>query len=309
VGSMNNKGFEFSVNYRTNIARDFQLGVGLNLTTVKNTLTGITSGTDFVTNFGGLGLTGQGWDEFTHSNVGGPVGEFFGYQSLGIFQTQAQIDALNAKAPGGIYWRAATKPGDRYYADVNHDGVVNANDRVAIGNPQPKFFGGLNFDGTYKNWDFNLYFYGVFGNKILNYNESNLESFQKRGSEGVENVSVAYYEGHWTPSNPSNRYARALANDDATGNSIPSSAWVENGSYVKLRNLTIGYTLPASLIRNLTLTKLRVYVSAQNLFTITKYSGLDPEIGIQNSNPTQNGVDNGTYPSSRFFTFGLNVTF
>lgn len=315
VGSMNNKGFEFAINYSSNKGKDFHYGIGLTLATIKNTLTSITSGTDFVTNFGGLTLTGQGWDEFSHSRVGGPVGEFFGYKAIGIFQSQAQIDALNAKAPGGIYWRAATKPGDRYYADVNGDGVVNADDRVPIGNPQPKLFGGLSFDATYKNWDFNLYFYGTAGNKILNYVESNLESFQKRGSEGVQNVSVKYFENHWTPDRPSNRYARALANDDNTNNNIPSSVWVENGSYLKLRSVTIGYTLPASLLRSLSMTKLRVYVSSQNLFTITKYSGMDPEIGMQGStsnpapNPTQYAVDNGTYPFSRFFTFGLNVTF
>ena len=175
--------------------------------------------------------------------------------------------------------------------------------------PQPKFFGGLNFDVSYKAWDFNLYFYGVAGNKILNYVESDLESFQKRGSEGVENVSLQYYQNHWTPTNHSDRYARALANDDNTLNNVPSSVWIENGSYLKLKNFTIGYTLPASLINRFTLSKLRVYVSTQNLFTITKYSGLDPEIGVQGGNATQNGVDNGTYPSSRFFTFGLNVTF
>ena len=312
VGSMNNKGLELALNYRNNKGRDFQYGVGITWATVKNTLTGITSGTNAVTNFGGLSggnLAGQGWDEFSKSFVGGPVGEFFGYQSLGIFQSQSQIDALNAKAPGGIYYRAATKPGDRYFADTDGDGVVNAKDRVSLGSPQPKFFGGINFDATYKSWDFNLYFYGTYGNKILNYVESDLESFQKRGSEGVENVSVKYFQGHWTPSNPSNKYARALANDDNTLNNVPSSAWVENGSYLKLRNLTIGYTVPSSLASRLRLTRLRVYLSSQNLFTITKYSGLDPEIGIQGSNATQNGVDNGTYPSSRFFTFGLNVTF
>ncbi|HXB45349.1 MAG TPA: hypothetical protein VNV85_14890, partial [Puia sp.] len=249
------------------------------------------------------------WDEFSRSAVGGPVGEFYGYKSLGIFQSQAQIDALNAKAPGGIYYRAATAPGDRYFADVTGDGVVNGDDRTALGNPQPKFYGGINFDLTYKAWDFNLYFYGVYGNKILNYVESDLESFQKRGSEGVENVSVKYYQNYWMPSRPSNTYSRALAVDDNTLNAVPSSAWIENGSYLKLKNFTIGYTLPASLCKPLMITRLRVYVSSQNLFTITKYSGLDPEIGIQGGNPTQNGVDNGTYPSSRYFTFGINVTF
>jgi TonB-linked SusC/RagA family outer membrane protein len=309
VGSMNNKGIEFTVNYHGTVGRDFTYSAGLTLSHIKNTLTGIASGTSFVTNFGGLGLTGQGWDEFTRSYVGGPVGEFYGYKTLGIFQTKGQIDALNAKAPGKIYYRAATSPGDRYFADINGDGVVNADDRTAIGNPQPKIFGGLNLDGTYKNWDFNLYFYGVAGNKILNYIESHLESFQKRGSEGVQNVSQNYYANHWTPTNASNRYARALANDDNTLNSVPSDVWVEDGSFLKLKNLSIGYTLPASFTNRYTMTRIRVYVSFQNLFTITKYNGLDPEIGIQGGNPTQNGVDNGTYPSSRFYTFGLNVLF
>jgi hypothetical protein len=100
-----------------------------------------------------------------------------------------------------------------------------------------------------------------------------------------------------------------LHNDDNTLNNVPSSHWVENGSYLRLKNLTIGYALPSELINKLTISKARVYISTQNLFTITKYSGLDPEIGIQNGNPIFNGVDNGVYPSSRFVTFGLNVTF
>lgn len=310
VGSMSNKGAEIAINYRGGASSDFQYGIGLTWSRIKNKLTSITSGTDFVTNFGGLTLNGfQGWDEFSRSYVGRPVGEFFGYKALGIFQSQAQIDALNAKAPGGIYYRAATKPGDRYFADINGDGVVNADDRVSIGNPQPKFFGGLNLDGTYKGWDINLYFYGSSGNKILNYVESNLENFGKRGSEGAENVSLKYFQNHWTPTNPSDRYARAIPTDDNALNSIPSSVWIEDGSFLKLKNLSIGYTLPAGVLDRFAISRIRVYVSSQNLFTITKYTGLDPEIGIQGGNATQNGVDNGTYPSSRYFTFGLNVTF
>jgi len=188
--------------------------------------------------------------------------------------------------------------------------LVNADsDRVPLGNPQPKFFGGLNLDASWKSWDINLYFYGVYGNKILNYIESDLESFQKRGSEGVENVSQDFYNNHWTPAHPSNKYTRALATDDNTLNSVPNSAFVENGSFLKLKNLTIGYTLPEALARRMSLSRLRLYFSTQNVFVITKYTGLDPEIGIQFGNATQNGVDNGTYPPSRSFTFGLNVTF
>ena len=313
VGSMKNTGFEFAANYNGKGSKDFSYGIGLTVTTIKNELTAITSGTDFVTNFGGLTLNGfQGWDEFTRSYVGRPVGEFFGYQTLGIYQSQAQIDALNAKAPGGIY-RTGTvaHPGDRYFADITGDGLLNADDRTFIGNPQPKFFGGLNLDATYKAWDINLYFYGSQGNKILNYVESNLESFAKRGSEGSQNVNREYYQNHWTPTNPSDRYARALANggDNSSLNNVPSSAWVEDGSFVKLKNISIGYTLPASFLSKYSISRIRAYISSQNLFIITKYTGLDPEIGIQGGNATQNGVDAGTYPSSRFFTFGLNVTF
>ncbi len=315
VGEMENKGFEFAVNYRGSKGRDFQYGIGLNLSAVKNRLTKIASGVKNLTsaNFG-FGLTGQGWNEFSQYIPGGEAGEFYGYQSLGIFQTQAQIDALNSKAPGGIYYRAATKPGDRYFADVSGpdgkpDGKVDANDRVSLGSPQPDLFGGLNLDASYKAWDFNVFFYGSFGNKILNYIESHLQSFQKRGSEGVQNVSIDYYQNRWTPSNPSNEYSRALASDENTLNNVPSSHWVESGSYVKLKNVTVGYTLPDVLAKKFMISRLRVYVSTQNLFTITKYDGLDPEIGIQNGNPIFNGVDNGVYPSSRFYTVGLTVTF
>jgi hypothetical protein len=145
----------------------------------------------------------------------------------------------------------------------------------------------------------------------LNYVESNLESFAKRGSEGADNVSEEYFQNYWTPTRPSNRYARALPNggDNSSLNNIPSSVWVENGSFLKLKNLSIGYTLPTNLLNRFSISKLRVYVSSQNLFVITKYTGLDPEIGMQGGSATQNGVDNGTYPSSRYFTFGLNVTF
>ncbi len=315
IGEMSNKGVELAINYNGGKGSDFRYGVGLTWSAIKNRLTSITSGVKNLTsaNFG-FGLNGQGWGEFSQYLPGGQAGEFYGYQSLGIFQTQAQIDALNTKAPGGIYYRAATRPGDRYFADVSGpdgkpDGKVDANDRVSLGSPQPKFFGGLNFDVTYKSWDFNLFFYGSYGNKILNYTQSNLQSFQKRGSEGVQNVSVEYFNNRWTSTNPSNTYSRALHNDDNTLNNVPSSHWVEDGSYLKLKNLTIGYTVPPALSNKLMLSRARIYISTQNLFTITKYSGLDPEIGIQNGNPIFNGVDNGVYPSSRFFTFGINVTF
>jgi hypothetical protein len=219
---------------------------------------------------------------------------------------------MNSIAPGGIYRPGTVAvPGDRIFADINGDGIVNDDDRGPLGNPQPKFFGGLNLDATYKGWDLNIYFYGSQGNKVLNYVESNLESFASRGSEGIQNISQQYAQNAWTPANGSNRYARGAAGggDASSLNNVPSSVWIEDGSFVKLKNVSIGYTLPANLLSKYSISKIRAYVSGQNLFFITKYNGMDPEIGIQGGNATQNGVDNGTYPSSKYFTFGLNVTF
>jgi TonB-linked SusC/RagA family outer membrane protein len=318
VGTMNNKGWEFAVNYNHSVNRDLKIGAGLTVSVIKNTLTSITSGTNFITNplstpgsNGQLALTGNGWGTFTETNIGQPVGEFYGYKSLGIF-TEAQLTALNtaAQAKGFPYYQqAATAAGDRYFADTNGDGHVTADDQTSLGSPQPKFFGGFNLDASYKSWDFNVYFYGVYGNKILNYEESNLETFQNRGFVGVENLSQQYYANAWTPANQSNTYARIYYNDNSIGNAYPSSAWIENGSFLKLKTLTVGYTLPTDLVKKISVTKIRVYVSTQNLFTITSYKGLDPEIGAQGGYATQNGVDNGTYPSSKFYTVGLNVTF
>lgn len=314
VGSIQNKGLEFALNYNHS-SGDFKYGATVTLTTVQNKLLSLTKSVNSLYNVAvPTGIAADGWSQFTVSTVGQSVGEFYGYKSLGIFQTQAQIDALNAKAaalhPSNPYYQnSTTQPGDRYYADTNGDGQVTASDRTALGSPIPKFYGGLNLDFSYKAFDINAYFYGTYGNKIFNYEERNLESFQAPGFVGVENVSENYYENHWTTTNPSNRYARVTYNDDVSGNNVASSVYVENGSYLRLRNLTVGYTLPSAIAKKLAMSKLRVYVSTQNLFTITGYSGLDPEIGQQNNSATISGVDQGTYPSSKFYTLGLNVTF
>ncbi|QEM10946.1 SusC/RagA family TonB-linked outer membrane protein [Mucilaginibacter rubeus] len=318
AGSISNKGFEFALNYRHTI-RDFNYGLGLNITTVSNKLVSINKNTQFITNLVNLPLPANGWSTFSETNIGQPVGEFYGYQSLGIFQNQAEIDALNAKSPTGHYQVATTQPGDRKFKDINGDGQITADDRTSLGSPIPKFYGGFNIDLSYKAFDFNAFFYGSYGNKIFNYQERNLESFQAPGFVGVENVSQQYYENRWTPTNPSNRFARATYNDDVSANNVASSVYVENGSYLRLRNVTFGYTLPAALTKKMSVTKIRFYIAAQNLFTITKYTGLDPEIGQATgtdpitgatiTNPTGSGIDLGTYPSSKFYTLGLNVTF
>jgi TonB-linked SusC/RagA family outer membrane protein len=312
VGSMDNRGLELSIDYHHNINKDLRFGALLTFSTLDNKLTSITSGTNEVANFGGLTLNGHGWNPFSETAIGQPVGEFWGYKSLGIFQNQAQIDALNANAVAHgfpYYYSSVTAPGDRYFADVNHLGAVTAADETSLGSPIPKFYGGLNLTASYKSWDFIAYFYGVYGNKIYNYEEDQLETFQNQGFVGIQNISEQYYQNAWTPQNHSNTYAAITTNDNVSLNSVASSAYIQNGSFLKLKNFTVGYTLPQDLLKKLALSKIRVYISSQNLFTITSYKGLDPEVGMQGGNATQNGIDNGIYPSSRFYTVGVNATF
>ena len=198
---------------------------------------------------------------------------------------------------------------------------LQADDRVSLGSPIPKIFGGLNLDATYKSFDFNVFFYGVSGNKILNYQKASLESFG-----GLANISEEFYLNRWTESKTSGDRFTRVTNEDNNDNTRPSDVYAEDGSYLRLRNLQIGYTLPINLASRYSITRLRLFVSAQNLFTITGYSGLDPEVGLPQQYDAakrygpvgggdlrrsvgSSGVDVGNYPSSKFYTFGLNVTF
>ncbi|MGY3053664.1 TonB-linked SusC/RagA family outer membrane protein [Pedobacter sp. UYEF25] len=319
AGSIRNSGFEFSLGYRES-ANPFKYGINFNLTTINNKLLSLAPGQDAITNLGGLGFSNVGgstWVTFSQSKIGGPVGEFYGFRSDGIFQSQAEIDALNAKAgTGSFYQFATTVPGDRKFKDLNGDGKITDADREALGSPIPTFFSGLTLDASYKNFDINLFFYASVGGKIFNYAERTQETFgATQGGIGIENVSTAYYLNSWTPTRPSDRYAR-VTKGDLNGNTRPSDVYVENGDYLRLRNLQIGYTLPTLISSKFAVSRARIYVSAQNLFTLTKYSGLDPEIGIPGDpdnggarDVTASGIDVGTYPSSRLYTLGLNVTF
>ncbi|MHA4806797.1 SusC/RagA family TonB-linked outer membrane protein [Flavitalea flava] len=333
VGSVSNSGVEFAIAY-AHSSGAFHYNIGFNLTTVNNKLLSLADGVTSVPNLADLGFSQTGsnnWGQYSQSNVGGPIGEFYGYKSAGIFQNQKEIDALNAisqaKYGAGNNYQPTNGPGksaipgDRKFVDVNKDGRITADDQVALGSPLPKFFGGVTFDGSYKAWDFSLFFYGTYGNKIFNYQERTLESFgSSTGSVGIENIGKKYYDNAWTSANGSNRYALITANE-FNANTRPSDVYVENGSYIRLRNLTLGYTLPLKISTGASPLKIRVYFTGQNLFTITKYSGLDPEIGLPQGtdvndknnttyrNVTASGIDVGTYPSSKFYTFGLNVTF
>lgn len=323
VGSVKNTGFEFGVDYRDN-SHEFKYGVNFNLTTVKNTIEELSPGKTAVANLQTLDFPTTGntsWAVFSMSKVGGSIGEFYGFQTDGIIQSQAELDELNENArrinnDNNVWYIASgTAPGDRKFKDQNGDGMITDDDRVSIGSPLPKFYGGINFSGEYKNFDFNLFFNYSVGNKILNFVKRNLISMGGEGSIGMQNVSKEFYYNRWTEDNPSNEYPRAMWSD-VSGNSRVSDAFVEDGSYLRFKNIEIGYTLPKELLSKANISKLRFFASIQNLFTITGYSGMDPEIGQSVSSSsgvaggvTASGIDVGIYPYSRFFSLGFNLEF
>lgn len=322
VGSVKNTGCEVMLTYRNNDNK-FKYGANLNITTVKNKIESLAAGKEEVANLQSLDFSTTGnatWAVFSMSRVGGSIGDFYGYETNGIIQTQDEIDALNANARqvSGIadlwYIASGTAPGDRKFVDQNADGIITDADRVVIGSPLPKFYGGINLNGEYNNFDFNLFFNYSYGNQILNFMKRNLVSMGGSGSVGLENVSKEYYTNRWTESNKSNEYPRAVWSD-VNGNSRVSDAFVEDGSYIRLKNVEVGYTITSKNIQKMLGAKLRIFMSVQNLFTITGYSGLDPEIGGSTSRTgtiggvTASGVDVGIYPYSQSFALGLNLKF
>lgn len=310
-GTVLNKGFELLLGYRKNDG-DFTYDINANITFIDNEITEIDNpskevvfNNTFLDSFDESGF----WYDVTRSQEGGQVGSFYGFVADGIFQNQAEVNAAPTRPNG------TPAPGDRKFKDLNNDGVVNGDDRTIIGSPVPDFFGSLNLTFNYKNFDLGLNFYGSYGSEILNLVKRELESPSGYGnSASFSNVSVDYFNNRWNGEGSTNEYARALIDDGNIQNNRASSYFVEDGSYFRLRNLNLGYSLPSNITEKIGLSNLRIYGSAQNLFTITKYSGSDPEIGQNtdingNSSVTTRGIDAGAYPLSKTFTLGLNLKF
>ena len=313
-GNVTNKGLELLVGYRKNEG-DFTWDVSANFTTIKNNieeLVGVnpyvifdsTFAPDFVDN----------WQGVTRSYIGGNVGTFYGYRADGIFQNQSEIDALDASAPDGAYQSEFTAPGDRKFRDINGDGEVTGEDREVIGSPFPDFYGGISFTAQYKGFDLGIDLYGTYGNEILNFARVELETFGGYGlSNAYSNISKEYRDNAWTTSNPSNTYSRLVIEDFNQNNRV-SDQYVEDGSYLRLRNIKLGYTIPRRIVEKLSLSNAKVYISGQNLITLTGYSGWDPEIGQVsdnngNSGVQTRGVDTGAYPITKSVTLGVNLQF
>lgn len=286
AGSVENKGFELGLTYRDQIGDDFKFKVGYNVTMLKNEVTEVNNGTGFVE--GGLfGLNTPA----TRMEVGKPLGYFYGYQTDGIFQNQAEVDAH----PSQIALGAEAQPGDIRFADVNGDGVIDTNDRTDIGDPIPDATMGFNLNFEYKGFDFSAYAFASLGNDMLRNYERTLTDVNRH----------SYVLDRWTGEGTSNTVPRVTT--AATSNNVLSDYYVEDASYCRIQTVQLGYTINPDFTKKALITKLRFYVGINNLYTFTKYKGFDP--GASSGEPLSSGIDYGFYPVPRTYLFGVNVNF
>ena len=320
VAKMRNHGLDISASSNFAISSDLKLTATATFTTYNNKIVSLADGVDY---FDQEGRRFNG-SYIVRNSVGHSIGQFFGYKTAGFWNSQEEINAANAQAQASTGNAAAVYQSDvavgRFrYADTNGDGQITDADRTYLGNPNPKFSYGLNLGATYKKFDFSIFFYGTQGNDIWN-NVRWWTDFNAN-FQGAKSQTALY--DSWTPENHNAKAPIQETVGSFSSANVPNSYFVENGSYLRAKNAQLGYTLPATTLKKLGIERLRVYVQAANLFTITKYSGLDPEIGTTAntnnssggslnqsfSNTTSFGIDEGVYPNQRQFLFGLNVTF
>ncbi len=295
AGEIENKGLEFSLNYKKRI-NDFLFSIGGNISIIDNEVISLaTEGSVISTGSANNGLNG-----ISRTEAGRPLASFYGLEAIGIFQNQAEIDN-NASLSGNL-------PGDVRYRDVNGDGVIDDKDRTFIGSPLPDFIYGINMDITYKQFDLSLFFQGTQGNDIFNATGPLLVG-------ALESNLSTEFLNRWTGEGTSNSIPRATF-DGFANNVKSSSRFVEDGSFFRLKNIQLGYSISEDVLKKTFLSSARLYLAAQNLFTITNYKGLDPELGIDETQ-TQDGskttldigIDRGRYPSSRTVSVGLDINF
>ena len=233
-----------------------------------------------------------------YAKEGKPISGFYLYRTAGIFQTDAEAE--NYVNQDGKRLQPNAKAGDIRFVDVDGNGTIDEDDKAYCGTGIPKMEANLNFSGSYKGFDLSFSLGGAFGHKLYNGNRYFYESMSAPGNM-LSSVANA-----WTPQNTHTSVPRAIYNDP-NGNSRESERFLENGSFIRMRQAQIGYTLPASLLKKVRIEKLRFYVSGDNLFTITGYNGVDPEFST--SSPLNSGIDRYIYPFTRSYTVGAQLTF
>ena len=284
VGSVRNKGWDIALSGMPVTTKDFNWSITYSMNFNKNKILELDGINDEIIGQGAIpGLVGSFVER-----VGQPMGTFLGYKDAGVWKTEESSIAA-------IY---GCKPGDAKYVDINKDGKIDSEDIVIIGNAQPKFNYGLNNSFKYKNLDLNVFFQGVYGNHVYNQNRTGREAY----SGGSSFPTSPVIKDYWTPENQTNIPA-------FTGlQYLNSSRWVEDGSYFRLKNITLGYSLSKQILNKAKIEQARIYVSGNNLWTATKYKGYDPEASIgQDSN--QAGIDRGVYPSTKSIIIGIDLTF
>ncbi|WP_321478976.1 TonB-dependent receptor [uncultured Bacteroides sp.] len=289
VGSLKATGWELSFNYNDNIS-DLKYEVGLNLSSVKNKAVKLFGDTPILTG----GFNG---DYIIRNEQGGEISRFYGYTVDGIFQNQAEVNAHTGEH--GEILQPNAVPGDLRFKDLNHDGVLDDKDKSFLGSAFPDLMLGLNLHLTYKDFDLVTNFYGTIGNDIYNKNKA------LYGGEGGSNVYAGSYNKAWHGEGTSYDIPRLSVNDANNNYKRVSSFFVEDGSYLRCKLLQLGYTIPKSISRQV---GVRLSLSAQNLFTITNYSGMDPERASMGG-VTEAGIDDTGYPNPRTFLVGVNLTF
>ena len=283
AGSIENRGFEFSINYNQIINDDMDFNIAYNLTTLKNEVLKVGNASGFIPG-GGFGF---GQEPPARMEAGFPIGYFYGLQTDGIFQSQAEVDAHATQTDATL--------GDLRFVDQNNDGVIDGDDRVNIGDPIPDVTMGLNFGFNYKNFDFTAYAYASIGNDIVRAYDRNQNLTNKTN----------YVLNRWIGPGSTDSYPRVTTGPNS--NLLFSDFYVEDGSYLRMQNMQLGYSLGNDVIEQLGITKLRFYVAVANAFTLTKYQGFDPS--ATSGAPIGGGIDQGFYPVPRIYTAGLNFKF
>lgn len=289
-GDVRNSGVELALDY-SKYTGEFNWGVKLNGSYNKNVVTRIANAEGII--HGEDDVLSQGTGEMYRVQEGYPIGYFYGYKTAGIFQNKAQVDATEAKYDDA-------KPGDVIFVDYDGDGEITDDDRTMIGNPHPDFTAGLNLWFSYKGFDLNITGYGAFGQQIAKSYRSFFDCPRENFTRDFLNC--------WTGEGTSNRYPTLTLCNDRNWSNI-SEIYIENGDYFKVSNVTLGYDFSRLFSKKSFVSKARLYVSAQNLLTITKYSGMDPEIGYGFDEDWVSGIDLGYYPSARTFLVGVNLSF
>lgn len=285
AGTVRNSGFEFSIGYRGTVKEEFTYRVNYNFTYLNNEVLEVNNGTGYYED----GVFGVGQPYPARMEEGLPMGYFYGYETDGIFQSQAEVDAH----PSQIDLGAVATPGDLRFKDINGDGVIDANDKTYIGDPIPDFVMGLNLSLQYKSFDFVAYAFASIGNDIV------------RNYERVQpNVNrMSYLLDRWTGAGTSDEVPRVT--NAATSNTVFSDYYVEDGSYIRLQRVQLGYKLPQTLTQKIGIEEVRFFIAVNNLVTLTKYKGFDP--AASSGQPIGGGFDSGFYPAARVYTFGFSL--